>query len=246
MTSQAFTTDLGVRIPAITTEQMREVDRVAIEEVGPNLYQMMENAGRNLAVMVLETLGAAWSHTPITVLSGTGGNGGGGICAARHLANRGADVTVVVSDPGGLTPVPSEQLEIYCGTVGKVAEASALGALQPGLIVDAIIGYSLHGPPRGVARRMIDWTGTQSASVISLDVPSGIDATTGESFGSQVRASVTLTLALPKTGLDAETSGDLWLADIGIPMEVYRRVGIDVPAGIFGDRFRVPLLPFGV
>ena len=93
---------------------------------------------------------------------------------------------------------------------------------------------------------MIDWIGTKSVPVISLDVPSGIDATTGESFGSQVQASVTLTLALPKTGLDAETSGDLWLADLGIPAEVYRRVGIDVPLGLFGDRFRVPLRPFGV
>ena len=246
MTSEAFATDRGVRVPAITTHQMREVDRVAIEELGPNLYQMMENAGRNLAVTVLETIGAAWSQTPIAVLSGTGGNGGGGICAARHLANRGADVTVVVSDPGGLTPVPNEQLAIYRGTAGRVTDASALDTLRPGLIVDAVIGYSLHGAPRGVARRMIDWIGTKSVPVISLDVPSGIDATTGESFGSQVQASVTLTLALPKTGLDGETSGDLWLADLGIPAEVYRRVGIDVPPGLFGDRFRVPLRPFGV
>ncbi len=246
MTSQAFATELGTRVPAIRTDQMREVDRVAIEELGPNLYQMMENAGRNLAMMVLETMGAAWSQTPIAVLSGTGGNGGGGICAARHLANRGADVTVVVSDPGGLTPVPSEQLAIYRATEGTVAEASALDTLRPGLIVDAVIGYSLHGAPRGVARRMIDWIGTKSVPVISLDVPSGIDATTGESLGSQVQASVTLTLALPKTGLDTESSGDLWLADLGIPAEVYRRVGIEVPIGLFGDRFRVPLRPFGV
>ncbi|MGB5364878.1 MAG: NAD(P)H-hydrate epimerase [Polyangiales bacterium] len=246
MTSQAFATDLGVRVPAITTDQMREVDRVAIEELGPNLYQMMENAGRNLAVTVLETMGAAWSQTPIAVLSGTGGNGGGGICAARHLANRGADVTVVVSDPAGLTPVPSEQLSIYRATAGRAVEPSALDTLQPGLIVDAVIGYSLRGAPRGVARRMIDWIGTKSVPVISLDVPSGIDATTGESLGSQVQASVTLTLALPKTGLDAETSGDLWLADLGIPVKVYRRVGIDVPTGLFGDRFRVQLRPFGV
>jgi NAD(P)H-hydrate epimerase len=246
MTSRAFATDLGVRVPAITTDQMREVDRVAIEELGPNLYQMMENAGRNLAVTVLETVGAASSQTPIAVLSGTGGNGGGGICAARHLANRGADVTVVVSDPGRLTPVPSEQLAIYGATAGKLVEASALDTLRPGLIVDALIGYSLRGAPRGVAQRMIDWIGTKSVPVISLDVPSGIDATTGESIGSQVKASVTLTLALPKTGLGAETSGDLWLADLGIPAEVYRRVGIEVPLGLFGDRFRVPLRPFGV
>jgi len=76
MTTETFVTDAGVTVPAVTTDQMREVDRVAIEEVGPNLYQMMENAGRNLALTVLETLGANWTSTPITVLAGTGGNGG--------------------------------------------------------------------------------------------------------------------------------------------------------------------------
>lgn len=246
MTNRSFVTDTGVQVPAITTEQMREVDRVAIEEVGPNLYQMMENAGRNLAVTVLETLGADWSEAPIAVLCGTGGNGGGGICAARHLANRGADVCVVVSDPSRLSPIPKEQLDIYRGTAGKLAQPADLDTLAPALVVDAIIGYSLRGSPRDLARRMIDWTGGQAAPVISLDVPSGIDATSGETYGAHVRASLTLTLALPKTGLCADSSGDLWLADIGIPREVYRRVGIDVPTGLFGERFRLPLRPFGV
>ena len=99
MTTDCVVSDTGVIVPAITTNQMREVDRVAIEELGPNLYQMMENAGRNLALMVMDVLGSDWSSTPITVLAGTGGNGGGGICAARHLANRGADVALVVSEP---------------------------------------------------------------------------------------------------------------------------------------------------
>jgi NAD(P)H-hydrate epimerase len=243
MTTETFVTDAGVTVPAVTTDQMREVDRVAIEEVGPNLYQMMENAGRNLALTVLETLGANWASTPITVLAGTGGNGGGGICAARHLANRGADVTVAITDPQALTSVPNEQLEVYRGTPGKLADLAALDTLRPGLIVDAIIGYSLGGAPRGVAGRMIEWIGNQPAPVISLDVPSGIDSTTGEAHGAHVRAAVTLTLALPKTGLDAATVGELWLADIGIPREVYRRVGIDVPTGVFGNRFRVAVRP---
>jgi len=243
MTTRIFVTNAGVEVPAITTDQMREVDRVAMEEVGPNLYQMMENAGRNLALTVLETLMDDWTSTPITVLAGTGGNGGGGVCAARHLANRGADVTVVITDPQGLAPVPKEQLDIYRGTPGKLTEAEALDTLRPGLIIDAIIGYSLRGAPGGVARRMIDWVGDQSAPAISLDVPSGIDSTTGEASGAHVRAATTLTLALPKTGLDTATVGDLWLADIGIPYEVYRRVGIDVPASLFGDRFRVALRP---
>jgi len=243
MTTETFVTVAGVEVPAITTDQMREVDRVAIEEVGPNLYQMMENAGRNLALTVLETLGADWASTPITVLAGTGGNGGGGICAARHLANRGADVTVAITDPEGLTSVPNQQLEVYRGTPGKLADLAALDTLRPGLVVDAIIGYSLGGAPHGLARRMIEWIGDQPAAVLSLDVPSGIDSTTGEASGVHVRASVTLTLAVPKTGLDAATVGELWLADIGIPREVYRRVGIDVPTGVFGNRFRVAVRP---
>jgi hypothetical protein len=67
---------------------MREVDRIAIEETGPNLYQMMENAGRNLALCAIDILGTDWSKAHVVVLSGTGGNGGNGICAARHVANR--------------------------------------------------------------------------------------------------------------------------------------------------------------
>ena len=243
MAASAFLTDTGVAVPAVTTDQMREVDRVAIEEIGPNLYQMMENAGRNLALTVIDTLGADWAAVPIAVLAGTGGNGGGGICAARHLANRGADVTVVISDEERLTPVPAEQFAVYRGTSGTLGKLDEIDALRPGLIVDAIIGYSLGGAPRGVAVEMIDWIGRQSVPVVSLDVPSGIDSTTGEAPGAHVRATVTLTLALPKTGLDAPAAGDVWLADIGIPREVYRRVGIDVPATLFGTRYRRALRP---
>jgi NAD(P)H-hydrate epimerase len=97
----SFQTEAGLVVPAVTSEQMREVDRVAIEEVGPNLYQMMENAGRNLASMCVEMLGQAWARSPVVVLAGTGGNGGGGICAARHLANHGGQVTLVTTMPSG-------------------------------------------------------------------------------------------------------------------------------------------------
>jgi NAD(P)H-hydrate epimerase len=243
MTTPAFRTDAGLEVPAVTTDQMREVDRVAIEEVGPNLYQMMENAGRSLALTVIDTLGADWATVPVVVLAGTGGNGGGGICAARHLANRGADVTVVISDEERLTPVPAEQLAVYGGTSGTLGKVDGLDALRPGLIVDAIIGYSLGGAPRGAVVTMIDWIDRQSAPVVSLDVPSGLDSTTGEALGAHVRATVTTTLALPKTGLDVPATGAVWLADIGIPREVYRRVGIDVPPVLFGANYRVALRP---
>jgi NAD(P)H-hydrate epimerase len=241
--TDAFFTEAGTRLPAVTADQMREIDRVAIEEVGPNLHQMMENAGRSLALAAMDMLGPRWISVPITVLAGTGGNGGGGICAARHLANRGADVTVLITDPEDLSPVPGDQFALYRATSGKLAAPEDLANLDAALVIDAVIGYGLGGPPRDAALKMIEWAGTRSSKVLSLDVPSGVDSTTGAAPGAHVRATATMTLALPKTGLGAPAVGDLWLADIGIPSEVFRRVGIEVPVGMFADRYLIPLRP---
>jgi len=241
MRAQWFTTEAGVEVPAVDTDQMREIDGIAIEEIGPNLFQMMENAGRSCALTAIDMLGAEWRSTRIVVLAGTGGNGGGGICAARHLANRGAAVTVVVSDITGCAPVTEQQLGIF-RAAGGVLSSLPDGSF-PGLVVDALIGYGLGGTPRGATRELIEWAAEQPASVLSLDVPSGIDATTGESQGLHVRATATLTLGLPKTGLSSPATGALTLADIGIPREVYRRSGIDVPNGLFDAGFRVGLRP---
>lgn len=246
MSVSSFVTPHGVMVPAVTTDGMREVDRLAIDEVGPNLYQMMENAGRNLALTVIDRLGDGWADAPIVVLAGTGGNGGGGICAARHLANRGAEVTLVVSDRQALGEVPATQLSIYDGTGGRLADLADLRSLEVALVVDAIIGYSLSGPPRGMPAELIDWAAGQDSPLVALDVPSGIDSTTGQAPGTHIEAEVCLTLALPKTGLDVPAVGELWLADIGIPVEVYRRMGVDVSPLIFGSRFRVPLQPVSV
>ena len=220
-----FETACGIPIPAVTAAQMREVDRIAIDETGPNLYQMMENAGRSLATLVMDLLGSAWHHAEIVVLAGTGGNGGGGICAARHLANRGAAVTLCLAAPLRLSSVTDWQYAFYRSTGGHEITASTLPA-SPALIVDALIGYSLSGAPRGVFEALILWTNNANAQVLSLDIPSGVDASTGAVYGSAVRATATLTLALPKVGLASDRAGSLWLADIGIPAETYRRAGI--------------------
>jgi NAD(P)H-hydrate epimerase len=238
---RSFVTDEGAKVPAVTTAQMREIDRLAIEETGPNLYQMMENAGRTLAITVLEHLGTGWTTDPVVVVAGTGGNGGGGICAARHLANRGVDVTLVMSDRDGLGAVPADQLSVYRATGGREAVPDDLPSLEAAVVVDAVIGYSLRGAPRGIAAEFIGWTAAQPSWVIALDVPSGIDSTTGDAPGVAISADLTLTLALPKSGLDAPAVGALWLADIGIPAEVYRRMGLEVPVGLFGSRYRLPL-----
>lgn len=230
----------GDVVPSLTESEMREVDRVAIEETGPNLFQMMENAGRGLAVIALEMLDDL-GDGPVVVLAGTGGNGGGGITAGRHLANRDVDVLVTVTDPTSLGEVPAFQLRVFDATQGKVVGLDDLDGVTPVLITDAVVGYSPHGAPRGAAEEMIEWANTQATDVLSLDVPSGVDATSGVTPGVFVTPDRTLTLALPKTGLGDAATGSIVLADLGIPLEAFRRAGVPLDRSPFDKRFLIPL-----
>lgn len=239
MTARFFTND-GLEVPAVTAAQMREVDRIAIEETGPNLFQMMENAGRSLALEVLDRLGQAQPGGRVVVLAGRGGNGGGGICAARHLVNRGVDVRLCLAEPDRMSEVSAFQRSVYVNAGGREIAAGELSAMRPSVVVDAVFGYSLRGTPRGPAAALIAWANDLAVPVLALDVPSGIDATTGEASGEFVQASWTLTLALPKTGLSADRCGALTLADLGIPASVFHRIGLQYRSP-FGPRFRIAL-----
>jgi NAD(P)H-hydrate epimerase len=217
----SFVTASGRRVPAVDADGMREVDRVAVEEVGLELLQMMENAGRALAATAREMAGEG----PVVVVAGGGGNGGGGLCAARHLANNGDDVRVVLDrDPGDLSGPAAAQYRVLRETDAPVtADADALR--EAGLVVDALVGYGLGDVLEGRVAYLVSAANRADARVLSLDVPSGLDASTGERPGPSVSADRTLTLALPKTGLT--TVRDLRLVDIGIPAGVYGRCGID-------------------
>ena len=209
-------------VPALTTEQMREVDRAMVEDLHIELVQMMENAGRNLAELAI----TRFSPSSVTVLAGPGGNGGGGLVAARHLINRGFQVQVVLTEPDRLTPVPAHQADILARMGVTIASRPATADL----IIDAMIGYSLRGDPAGAAAQLITWANDQAAPVLALDTPSGLDLTTGTAANPAVWAAATLTLALPKVGLlDAPNVGELYLADISVPPLVYQRMGIPVP-----------------
>lgn len=211
-------------VPALTAGQMREVDRVVVEDLGIELIQMMENAGRGLAELAV----TLYRPHAVTVLAGPGGNGGGGMAGARHLANRGVDVTVILSEPDRMAPAPGRQLEIL-----RRMEVAVQTSPPPcDLVVDALIGYSLRGAPRGRAAALIEWANRQESPVLALDAPSGLDVTSGQPANPCVRAAATLTLALPKVGLlpAGEWVGRLFLADISVPAAAYRRVGVDVPA----------------
>ena len=209
-------------VPALTTEQMRAVDRAMVDDLHIELVQMMENAGRSLAELAI----TRFSPTSVTVLAGPGGNGGGGLVAGRHLANRGCQVQIVLSEPGRLTPVPAHQADILARMGVTIARQPATADL----VIDALIGYSLRGDPAGAAAELITWATGQAAPELALDTPSGLDLTTGVAGTPAVRATATLTLALPKAGLfDAPNVGELYLADISVPPLVYQRMGIAVP-----------------
>ena len=221
-----FVTEQGVDVPAVDSAQMREVDRIAVEETGPNLYQMMENAGRNLALLAIQLLDEGWQQAKVLVLAGSGGNGGGGICAARHLANRNVKVAVCLAEPATLRGVPAFQRKILQSTSAKEIPFDQITDQQPDLVLDALVGYGLNAAPKGPVAELIVWTTSYRAPVLALDVPSGVDATSGQTPGAFVSARWTLTLALPKTGLLPRLTGDLYLGDIGIPDQVYRCIGI--------------------
>lgn len=229
-----FVTETGIAVPAVTADQMREVDRIAVEETGPNLHQMMENAGRHLALLAIELLGPNWTVARVVVLAGSGGNGGGGICAARHLANRDLRVRLCLAAPARLTEVCAFQRKIFQSTGATEIDALALTAERADLILDALIGYGLKASPQGAAAELIRWANAARTPILSLDVPSGVDATTGQALGEFIRPRWTMTLALPKTGLLPERTGELFLADIGIPEGIYRRMGLayTVPFGV--------------
>lgn len=235
-----FVTEDGVVVPAVTAERMREIDRIAMEETGPNLFQMMENAGRTLASQTIALLGAGWRGAQVVVLAGSGGNGGGGICGARHLANRNVSVGLVLSEPSSLGDVPTFQRKVFRSTRAREIDATEVAREQPDVIVDALIGYGLREAPRGCAADLIAWANASGAPILSLDLPSGMNATTGQCPGACMQPSATLTLALPKTGLAIGATGDLWLADLGIPRAAYERASVDY-TDPFGARHRVRL-----
>ena len=235
-----FSSDDGRRIPSVTEDEMREADRIAVQDFQLGILQMMENAGRNLAAHILDII--TEDAGTITILAGSGGNGGGGLCCARHLHNRGYKVQLLLTKP-------PQALVGAAGTQYSTLSSSGVSAArledseklisEAGVVVDALIGYSLQGAPQGTTAQLIEACNHWAPNIVSLDIPSGIDASTGDSPGIYVQTNTTVTLALPKRGLDP-SQYDLYLADIGIPPEVYLPLGF-TPGPIFADKFLLKL-----
>ncbi len=249
MTQHAPVTVAASIVASVTGAQMAEVDRLAIEAYGITLLQMMEQAGSHLAEVVRLELGGSLIDRSIVVAVGPGSNGGGGLVAARHLANRGARVRVVLAQPAlRMAEAARHQLatllamDVSCcvATYDLSDEELKAAFARADLVVDAILGYSLRGAPRGEAERLIGFVVRSGRPVVSLDIPSGMDPDTGCAAGAVVSATATLTLALPKLGLLGEAgaahTGRLYLGDLGLPAALYASLGLDVGKPFAADR----------
>lgn len=220
---------IGFPPPPQSPEAIREWDRRAIEEFGIPGIVLMECAGRAAAAIL-----QAEFPEPFAVFSGPGQNGGDGFVVARCLSNAGLSVEAFViqgvsyrpeSDAGrnleilrrtGVEPVALEPADVP----GRVD-----GAIRRCTVVDALFGTGLRRPLGPPYRDLVEAWNRASARVVSLDVPSGLDAETGEILGSAVRAVSTIAFAAAKVGFyrgkGPEVSGRVRVVDIGIPRALW-------------------------
>jgi NAD(P)H-hydrate epimerase len=242
-----MSTVLARSIPALTPEQMSRVDRIMVDELGIEVLQLMEVAGQAVAAWARERfLGGDARGKTVLVLAGSGGNGGDGMVAARFLHGWGARPAVWLShDPDRLHGAAAHQLRSLHSLGLPIHPPLEPGRHDAGplpgadLIVDALLGFGLSGAPSGPAAHLIVAANAHPAPILAVDLPSGIDARTGDPYDPCIRADATLTLALPKTGLLTAAArpliGELAVADIGIPPEVYARLGVRV-GPLFAER----------
>lgn len=222
----------------LTAAQMQAIDRAAIREIGIPGAVLMENAGRGMALQILDRF-AELKPGPVLVLAGKGNNGGDGYVIARHLREHGWQAaTLVLAERSAISGDAAINLKILEACGGQVTfapdEASleqGLAAQRPELLVDALFGTGLTKPAAGHYARAIDWINGQAARVAAVDIPSGINASTGAILGSCVSADLTVTFAFPKIGLvsypGAGHVGELVTVDIGIPSQLHGKVGDD-------------------
>jgi hydroxyethylthiazole kinase-like uncharacterized protein yjeF len=222
-------------VPLLDAETMRGVDSWAIEQRGVASLDLMERAGAGVA----RAIERAWPDGPATVVCGKGNNGGDGLVVARLLRDAGREVRVVcIAPPEDLSGDARVNLERLGGT-GPVRLDGSPWSRQQGLqaggtqtgagevlssasvVVDALLGTGFQGEPRGTAAEAIDAILRTRAPVVSVDVPSGVDASTGVVAGAAVRASLTVTFHAAKPGLwihpGKAYAGEVQVLDIGIP-----------------------------
>jgi len=218
----------------LTGEQMRAADRRAIEGAGIPALDLMERAGAGVAACLVEEV-LSHGPRPVLVLCGKGNNGGDGLVAARHLARLGhVPRTVVLAPQRDLSPEAWAQLSAARSaglSIEEIGDEAGWERVRPWLspatvVVDALLGTGVRRATAGVLARVIEDVNASGATVVAIDLPSGIDADTGGVPGPAVFAHRTYTLCRPKLGLVVEPgashAGTFRVIDIGIPDEAVR------------------------
>ncbi len=217
----------------VTREEMKFIDSVAMESFKVAGAALMETAGRAAAECVADLVGDV-AGKRIAVLAGTGANGGDGCVAARHLANWGASVSIYMT--GRAKEMADHDAAANLHATERMGIPVTLLATQQGVtravaemegaacIVDAILGIglsALSGRVREPAGFLIDQVNALGIPIVSVDIPSGLDANTGQKIGTAIRATMTVTMGLPKKGFflvdGPATAGKLVVADLGHP-----------------------------
>ncbi len=227
-------------VPLPAAEAMRAIDRWAIDERGVPSLELMERAGAGVARAAEELA----PDGPVTVLCGKGNNGGDGLVAARLLREAGRPVTVITcGPPSELQGDARENLLRLPGPPPERFETTR--PLDGAVLIDALLGTGFAGQPRGALAAAIDAANTAAAAgvpVVSVDVPSGVDASTGRVDAQAVRAAVTVTFHAAKPGLwirpGKAHAGEVRVLDIGIP----RGAPTDADVGLI-ERRVLELLP---
>lgn len=228
------------RFGSLTSDDVAALDRAAVDH-GVSVMQLMEIAGWQVARCAWRML----HHAPgrIAVVAGRGNNGGDGLVAARHLVAWGCSVhaIVVADDSSALREIVATHLQAAESSGVHTTFATDAPAVRDALrgsalVLDALLGTGLRGAPREHDAAAI--TAMEHTHLLSVDVPSGLDATTGEAHQPCVRAAATCTLTAMKQGLWTATgrahSGAILVADIGMPVAAWRAAGLQAPHGVRG------------
>jgi len=215
----------------MSRDEVRAVDRWAIETVGIPGVVLMENAGRSCAEFIKEKLAATARHK-VCIFCGTGNNGGDGYVIARHLLNSGFEVVVVVCGQRGKIKGDAKINLDILERMGQVVEVlspgdrdtrSRVGDLAKGadILVDGLFGTGLSGRLSAEYVELIESINAQGIAIVALDIPSGLDCDTGEPLGAAIRASYTVTFVAVKKGFTTggratEYTGEIYVASIGV------------------------------
>ncbi len=223
----------------LTAAQMQAVDRRTIDEIGIPGIVLMENAGRGVAEEIIQRFSITDSPRAL-IVAGKGNNGGDGYVIARHLLNNGWDVqTLVLAGRDAIKDDAALNLTALINCGGQVVfvldsetlETSIAAVGRFTVLVDAMFGTGLTKPAHGLYLKAIEWINQQLSPVVAVDIPSGIDASTGRVLGVSVHAALTVTFAFAKVGLvsypGAGLVGELVTVDIGVPEQVVRQTSAD-------------------